>query len=77
MEEFRFLPKGEIAVDNFQAMETLLGVLIDNKYVVMVSREEELYIINYIYSRYTDRNDVVFQSRDIVEDYLYNREENE
>lgn len=77
MKDFSYLPKGEIAVDNAQAMESLVEILLENEYVVMVSREENLYIINYTYSQHSNRNNVVFQSREIFEDFLYNFNEEE
>ena len=37
-------------------------------YVVMLSREEELWIVNYQYSDTCNRNDVVFMSREDFEE---------
>lgn len=65
--------KHEIAVHNFADAETLLEVLINNGYVVLLSKEENLWIINYIWSENNaNRNDVVFMSRDEYEDIIFN-----
>ena len=37
-------------------------------YVVMLSREEQLWIVNYQYSETCNRNDVVFMSREDFEE---------
>jgi hypothetical protein len=67
-----YLTDNEIAVDNLRDASSLITILTSQQYVVMVSREENLYIINYIYSRNCNRNNVVFQSREIVEEKLFN-----
>lgn len=73
MKDFTYVTKNEVAVKNYTDALTLAEILLDNGYVVMISREEKLYIINYIWSqRGCDRNDVVFQDRDIVEDEIFN-----
>ena len=46
------------------AFETVRQMLTAGHYVVMVSREEELWIVNYLYSDLCARNDVVFMSRE-------------
>ena len=67
-----YLTDNEIAVDNLKDALDLATILTSQQYVVMVSREENLYIINYIYSRNCNRNNVVFQSREIIEEELFN-----
>ena len=70
---YEYVTKNEIAVKNYADALTLAETLLDNNYVVMISREEKLYIINYVWSqRGCDRNDVVFQSREAVEDWIFN-----
>jgi hypothetical protein len=45
-------------------------LLMYGHYVVMLSREEQLWIVNYLYSDTCNRNDVVFMSReDFEEEY--------
>lgn len=45
----------------FAAVKVMLE---DGHYVVMLSREEQLWIVNYLYSDLCGRNDVVFMSRE-------------
>lgn len=56
--------RDEIAVHDKEVALKIIDLLVDQDYVVMLSREENLYIINYIYSQYSDRNDVVFIDRE-------------
>ena len=46
------------------AFETVRQLLTQGHYVVMLSREEQLWIVNYEYSDLNDRNDMVFMRRD-------------
>jgi len=50
------------------AFETVRQMLTAGHYVVMVSREEELWIVNYQYSDTCSRNDVIFMSREDFEE---------
>ena len=54
----------------FKIAEELLS---NGNYVVMISREEQLWIVNYLYADNCDRNDVVFMSREDYEEE-WNRE---
>ena len=57
--------EGELVLETPEAaFETVRQLLIKGHYVVMLSREEQFWIINYIYSDLCNRNDVVFMSRD-------------
>ena len=56
--------RDEIAVHNKEVALKIIDLLVDQDYVVMLSREEDLYIINYLYSQYSDRNDVIFMDRE-------------
>lgn len=76
MKEFNYVTNNEIAVKSFANAETLAELLLDEGYVVMISKEENLYIVNYIWSpNYANRNDVCFQSREETEDFIFNSEE--
>ena len=61
----------ELAFEHKEAaFATMAAMLVDGHYVVMLSREEQLWIVNYHYSYTCNRNDVVFMSReDFEEDY--------
>lgn len=51
------------------AFETVRQLLTEGNYVVMLSREDKFWIMNYICSDRCDRNDAVFMRRDdIVEE---------
>ena len=56
--------RDEIALHDKETALKIANILVDEDYVVMISREEDLYIINYLYAQYSDRNDVVFMNRD-------------
>ncbi len=57
--------KNEIAFETPEAaFETVRQMLTDGHYVVMLSREEQLWIVNYEYSDLCNRNDMVFMSCD-------------
>lgn len=53
----------EIAIHDFYDATTIAEILMNNDYVVMMSREEGLYILNVIWSSGCNRNDVVFMDR--------------
>lgn len=63
--------EGELVFETPEAaFETVRQMLTSGHYVVMLSREEQLWIVNYQYSDTCNRNDVVFMSReDFEEDY--------
>ena len=53
-----------VAVHDYDQACALAKILMDNDYVVMLSVEEQLYIVSAIWSeRHADRNDVVFMDR--------------
>ena len=63
--------KNEIAFDNHENAMKVAQMLLDEHYVVMLSREENLFILNYEYSHFCDRNDVVFMRKDEFEEEFY------
>lgn len=65
------MSEGELVFDTAAAaFETVRQMLTAGHYVVMLSREEQLWIVNYQYSDTCSRNDVIFMSReDFEEDY--------
>lgn len=69
--------KDEIAVHDKEVALKIIDLLVDQDYVVMLSREEDLYIINYLYSQYSDRNDVVFIDREEFDVKYYQIEDKE
>ena len=66
----RLVPEREIAVHDFDDAVQIAKILIKNGNVVMLSTEEDLTIINFIWSQNdSDRNDVVLMHRDDFEIY--------
>lgn len=57
--------KNEIAFETAEAaLSTAKNMMEGGNYVVMLSREEDLWILNYEWSKTCNRNDVVFMSCD-------------
>ena len=66
-----YLTSNELALRSFEDVSQVIESLVNNGYVVMVSREENLWIINYEWTNNeSDRNDIVFILREKVEDQL-------
>lgn len=64
--------KNEIAFKDRNAAFRVADMLIDEDYVVMISKEEDLIIVNYEWSEHnSDRNDVVFMRRDEFEEQYF------
>ena len=63
---FKYLPEESIACENYENALELAKLLVEEGYVVMLSKEDHIVVLNYIWTPYGDRNDVVFVSR---EDY--------
>ena len=86
--EPNLIPKNELVFDNFEDMAKVLeattrngwGTESESHYCVMVSREEGLYVLNFLYSDHCDRNNVVFMDREAYEEEVFSntlREEDE
>ncbi len=60
-----YISENEIAIkkDDFIAAQDIVSGLLRNDYVVMLSREENLIIINYEWAPNANRNGVVFRKR--------------
>ena len=56
--------RNEIAFKSCDNCMAVARILIEENQVVMISKEENLWILNYEYSHNSDRNDVVFMSQD-------------
>ena len=59
--------QNEIAIRNKEAAMRVISCLVEEEYCVMLSREEDLYIIDFEYSEYSNRNNVIFMSREDFE----------
>ncbi len=71
-----YITKNEIALHSFEDAVAVSKVLLDNGYVTMISKEEQLYIVNYIWSAEdANRNDVAFMDRVELEEMIFNDKE--
>ena len=63
----------EIAIKNKENAYTIAKILLSEGYVVMLSEEEDLTIIDMVFSsdEVADRNDVTFMSNDELEEKYY------
>ena len=62
----------ELVFDCYEAAIYVAMILLKyGHYVVMLSREEQLWIVNYQYSDTCNRNDVVFMSREDFEEECF------
>lgn len=68
--------ENEIAVRNKEAAIKVVSCLVEEEYCVMLSREEDLYIIDFEYSKYSNRNNVIFMSREDFEEKFEEIEKN-
>ena len=57
--------------------ETVRQMLTSGHYVVLLSREEQLWVVNWEYSDLCNRNDVVFMRRDEFDEKFCEMEEAE
>lgn len=70
--------ENQIAFHNHENALEVAKVLLDEDYVVLLSYEEQLIILNYEWSeRGADRNDVVFMRRDEFEEQYYEYDDEE
>jgi len=74
--QFKYVADNEIAFANSEDAFKVAETLLKNGYVVMVSKEEHLTIVNYLWTSHSeaDRNEVCFQHRDDVEEFAFCRE---
>lgn len=69
--KYSIVPEAEIAVDNYEDAIEIVRVLLNNNYCVMLSKEDKLYIISYVWATFSDRNEIAFMSRDEFEDAMF------
>lgn len=60
--------KNEIVCKNIELGMKLAEMLLQEDYVVMLSREDNFLVINFLYADGADRNDVVLMRRDAFEE---------
>lgn len=69
-----YIPKNEISIDAYEDAVELASILLKNGYAVLLTKEEDLTIINYIWAEdygcnEASRNNVVFCSREDMHEY--------
>ena len=69
--------RNEIAFRNKENALKVAEILVEEDNCVLLSKEEDLYVINYEYSQYSDRNDVIFMDREEFESKYYELVEEE
>lgn len=70
-----YMYQNELAFKNHENGWDVAKKLLDEHYVVLLSREENLLILNWEWSHLCDRNDVVFMDRcEFEEEYMTNEE---
>lgn len=63
--------RNEIAFHNKENALKVAEILLEEDNCVLLSKEEDLYVVNYEYSQYSDRNDVIFMDREEFESKYY------
>lgn len=60
-----YLTDNEVAMHSMEDALELVRLLVTNGYVAAISVEEQLIIVNYVWTpRFADRNEIIFQSRE-------------
>ena len=60
--------RNEIVIREKEAALQVVGILVEEDHCVMLSKEDDFYIINYEYAEYSNRNNVVFMNREVFDD---------
>lgn len=69
--------KNELAFMNHDNAMKVAQMLLDENYVVMLSLEEQLIILNWEWSPYSDRNYIAFMTNEELEEKYYEKVEDE
>ena len=69
----KLIPNEELTFHSWENCRTVMDILLDEGYVLLLSRECDLYILNYIWTSEAEpnRNDVVFMDRAEFEEKFY------
>lgn len=64
----KYLEQDALAFESYEDAVTVQKILIENGYCTMMSREEHLWLLNWVWTtNFADRNGVIFISREIYE----------
>lgn len=59
-----YLEQEALTFENYEDAATVQKILIENGYCVMMSREEHLWLLNWVWTEnFANRNDVIFINR--------------
>ena len=77
MEKFKYVTNNEIAFDSSEDAFKTAELLLKNGYIVMISKEEHLTIVNYSWTcdSEANRNEVCFQTKEAVEEFAFSIDE--
>ena len=75
----KYLENEGISVHSYEDACSLSKILLDNGNAVMITEEENLFIVNWVWcdSGYPDRNEVVFRNRADVESEMFKDDKDE
>lgn len=60
----KYLEQEALTFHSFEEAAAVQKILLENGYCVMMSREEQLWLLNWVWTeRFADRNDVIFINR--------------
>ena len=69
----KYLEQDSLTFESYEDAATVQKILIENGYCTMMSREEHLWLLNWVWTeRFADRNGVIFVNR---AEYEYNEDE--
>lgn len=59
-----YLPQDALCIEKYEDAVAIQKLLMENGYCVMMSREDDFYMLNWVWSEMgANRNDVIFLSR--------------
>jgi hypothetical protein len=69
----KFLEQDSLTFESYEDAAAVQKILIENGYCTMMSREEHLWLLNWVWTeKFADRNGVIFVNR---AEYEYNEHE--
>lgn len=68
-----FLEQEALTFDSYASAAEVQKILLENGYCTMMSREEHLWLLNWVWtSTPADRNEVIFINREVYEEEEWN-----
>lgn len=64
----KYLEQDSLAFESYEDTATVQKILVENGYCTMMSREEHLWLLNWVWTeKFADRNGVIFVDRAMYE----------